>query len=71
MSYEDILESVKVGEDTLVRYKKLFFTALFHWRDRLGIDDPEELLGARGGGVVIEIDAFYFGINKKAAGVNP
>ena len=35
----------------------------------MGIDDPSDLLGFAPGAIV-EIDAFYFGKNKAAAGVN-
>lgn len=69
MSLEDIMETVNISESTIVTYRKLFFTALWYWRDRIGIDDKSELLGYSEGSIV-EIDAFYFGKNKIAAGVN-
>ena len=61
-------ETVRISEP-IMTYKKLFFTALWYWRDRLGIDDESDLLGFAPGAIV-EIDAFYFGKNKIAAGVN-
>lgn len=63
------METVNISEPSVIAYKKYFFTALSEWRNRLGIDYETELLGYHGHSIV-EIDAFYFGKNKIAAGIN-
>ena len=55
MSHEDILETVRVNPS--ISYKRLFFTIVSYWRDRLGIDDLSDLFGFAPWAIV-EIDAF-------------
>ena len=64
VTYEDIMETVRISEATIMTYKKLSRLCDI---GEIGIDDESDLLGFAPGAIV-EIDAFYFGKNKIAAG---